>query len=152
MKEDDRSKTQECVCLAVRQAARHVTQSYDQFLAPAGLRTTQYSILARLKRKGPMTINALAAELVMDRTTLGRNILPLERDGLITIEPSASDGRSKELRLTKAGDQRLEAARPRWLKAQARFESSFGSKRASELRELLRAVVASELGRPSAEF
>jgi DNA-binding MarR family transcriptional regulator len=152
MKEDDRSKTQECVCLAVRQAARHVTQSYDQFLAPAGLRTTQYSILARLKRKGPMTINALAAELVMDRTTLGRNILPLERDGLITIEPSASDGRSKELRLTKAGDQRLEAARPRWLKAQARFESSFGSKRASELRELLRGVVASELGRPSAEF
>ena len=57
--------------------ARHVTQFYDQFLAPSGLRTTQYSILARLQRKGPMTINALAAELVMDRTTLGRNILPL---------------------------------------------------------------------------
>ena len=32
-----------------------------------------------------MTINALAAELVMDRTTLGRNIRPLQRDGLIAV-------------------------------------------------------------------
>src|SRR6266704_2253431 len=75
-----------CNCLALRQAARHVTQFYDQFLAPTGLRTTQFSILARLRRMGPMTINALAADLVMDRTTLGRNILPLERDGLVAVE------------------------------------------------------------------
>ena len=96
-----------CNCLALRQAARHVTQFYDQFLAPSGLRATQYSILARLQRKGPMTINALAAELVMDRTTLGRNILPLERDGLIAVGPGKSDRRSKELRLTGAGDARF---------------------------------------------
>ena len=61
MTPDTRTRTQDCICLAVRQAARHVTQSYDQFLAPAGLRITQFSILAKLKRKGPMTINALAA-------------------------------------------------------------------------------------------
>ena len=66
----------ECNCLALRQAARHVTQFYDQCLAPAGLRSTQYSILSRLARSGPMTINLLAADLVMDRTTLGRNIRP----------------------------------------------------------------------------
>ena len=149
MTPDTPTRTQDCICLAVRQAARHVTQSYDQFLAPAGLRTTQFSILAKLKRKGPMTINALAAELVMDRTTLGRNILPLERDGLISIEPLASDRRSKALHLTKAGDKRLEPARTGWVKAQARFESSFGGKRTSELRELLHAVVASELSPPS---
>src|SRR5271155_5616628 len=77
----------DCNCLALRQAARHVSQFYDQFLAPSGLRTTQYSILARLQRKGPMTINALATELGMDRTTLGRNILPLQRDGLIAVGP-----------------------------------------------------------------
>ena len=71
-----------CNCLAVRQAARHITQFYDRCLAPSGLRTTQFSILAKLKRLGPMTINALAAELVMDRTTLGRNILPLQRESL----------------------------------------------------------------------
>src|SRR6202790_5420603 len=80
---------QDCNCFAVRQAARHVTQFYDQFLAPTGLRTSQFSILARLKRLGPMTINTLAAELVMDRTTLGRNILPLERDHLVVIQAGA---------------------------------------------------------------
>src|ERR1700680_4675244 len=91
---------EDCNCLAVRQAARHITQFYDQFLAPSGLRTTQFSILAKLRRLGPMTINALAAELVMDGPTLGDNTPPLERDGLITVEPMASDRRSKELHLT----------------------------------------------------
>jgi hypothetical protein len=55
-------ETKECNCFAVRSAARHVTQFYDQFLAPVGLRTTQFSILVRLKRMGPLTINALANE------------------------------------------------------------------------------------------
>ena len=93
----------ECNCLALRQAARHVTQFYDQCLAPSGLRTTQLSILAKLKRLGPLTINALARELVMDRTTLGRTMLPLEGDGLIAIRDGTLDRRSKELTLTKAG-------------------------------------------------
>ncbi len=103
-----------CNCLALRQAARHVSQFYDQFLAPSGLRTTQYSILARLQRKGAMTINALAAELVTDRTTLGRNLLPLQRDGLIAIGPGQSDRRSKEVRLTGAGAARFRAALKAW--------------------------------------
>ncbi|HET6222732.1 MAG TPA: MarR family winged helix-turn-helix transcriptional regulator [Dongiaceae bacterium] len=134
-----------CNCLAVRQAARHVTQFYDQFLAPAGLRTTQYSILAKLRRKGPMTINVLAAEMVMDRTTLGRNIQPLEREGLITVVAGQSDRRSKELHLTDAGVARLRTAFKGWVAAQERFESAFGPKRAAELRGLLHAVSATEL-------
>src|SRR5712692_5176941 len=138
-------QTDYCNCAEIRQAARHITQVYDQFLAPAGLRTTQFSVLSKLKRKGPMTINALAADLFMDRTTLGRNILPLERDGLISVAPAATDRRSKELRLTKQGDKRLEAARKGWSEAQARFESAFGSRRTSDLRALLRAVAASKL-------
>ena len=55
------SRPEDCNCLAVRQAARHITQFYDQFLAASGLRTTQFSILGKLRRLGPMTINALAA-------------------------------------------------------------------------------------------
>jgi DNA-binding MarR family transcriptional regulator len=104
-------RLEECTCLAVRQAARHISQFYDQRLAAAGLRTTQYSILGKLRRLGPMTINALADELVMDRTTLGRNILPLEREGLISVAPGRADRRSKELRLTEVGIERLRAAR-----------------------------------------
>jgi DNA-binding MarR family transcriptional regulator len=133
-----------CNCLALRQAARHVSQFYDQFLFASGLRTTQYSILARLHRKGPMSINVLAAELVMDRTTLGRNILPLERDGLIAIVPGRIDRRSKELKLTKAGTARLRAASEAWRQAQARFEAAFGSKRAKDLRALLHEVATHE--------
>jgi DNA-binding MarR family transcriptional regulator len=133
-----------CNCLALRQAARHVSQFYDQFLTASGLRTTQYSILARLQRKGPMSINALAAELVMDRTTLGRNILPLERDGLIAIRPGRIDRRSKDVQLTKAGAVRFRAAGEGWRQAQARFEGAFGSTRAKALRALLHEVATNE--------
>ena len=129
-----------CNCLALRQAARQVTQFYDRFLGPSGLRATQYSILARLKRQGSMTINALAAELVMDRTTLGRNILPLQRDGLIAIGRSKTDRRSKQLRLTSAGAARFAAAFAAWTRAQASFERTFGADRARDLRHLMHDV------------
>src|SRR5262245_16141479 len=144
MLSDSKPGAEVCNCHALRAAARHITQAYDQFLAPPGLRTTQFSILAKIKRKGPLTINALAEDMVMDRTTLGRNILPLERDGLIKIQPSATDGRAKELNLTKAGEKRLLAGREAWEQAQARFDSRFGAKRAADFRAMLRAVVASD--------
>jgi DNA-binding MarR family transcriptional regulator len=137
-------KPDECNCFVVRSAARHVTQLYDQFLAPVGLHVTQFSILAKLKRRGPLTINALAKDMLMDRTTLSRNVLPLERDGLVKIEASASDGRAKELHLTKAGNKRLQAGREAWAQAQARFENRFGAKRAADFRAMLHAVVASD--------
>lgn len=144
MTADATPPVESCNCYAVRAAARHVSQFYDQVLAPTGVRTTQYSILAKLKRKGPLTINALAADMVMDRTTLGRNILPLQRDGLVKVEADATDRRAKALRLTKAGEKRLQAAHERWVVAQARFETVFGTKRAADLRALLRAVTAGE--------
>ena len=132
---------QDCNCAAIRQAARHVTQFYDETLAPSGLRTSQFSILARLARGGPMNVNSLAAAMVMDRTTLGRNILPLQRDGLLSAAPSAADRRSKELKLTPEGAERFRAAARLWADAQARFEARFGRKRAASLRGELRAVV-----------
>ena len=132
--------------MVLRQASRHVTQFYDQLLASSGLRTTQFSILIRLRLAGPMTINALAKALVMDRTTLGRNILPLEREGLIDVVSGRADRRSKILRLTKAGAARLRAARAGWTQAQAKFEAAFGGRRAAGLRALLQAVTATDLG------
>ena len=135
-----------CNCLALRQAARHVTQFYDGYLASAGLRTTQFSILAKLMRAGPLTINALAERMVMDRTTLGRNIQPLEREGLIVTKPGVRDRRSKELHLTAAGETRLRAAFKAWAQAQAQFETTFGKRRASDMRAMMRDVAASHLG------
>jgi DNA-binding MarR family transcriptional regulator len=137
-------RTQDCNCFALRSAARHVTQLYDHYLATVGLHATQYAILSRLKRLGPMTINALARATLTDRTTLGRNVRPLQRDSLIGIEASAADRRAKEVRLTKAGEQRLQEAVKAWSQAQARFETTFGTKRSADLRATLRAVAASE--------
>jgi DNA-binding MarR family transcriptional regulator len=91
-----------------------------------------------------MTINALAAEMVMDRTTLGRNVRPLQRDGLIRIAPDPADRRSKQVELTRRGEKQFEAAYDAWKQAQRRFDAAFGSSRAGELRAMLRAVTATE--------
>ena len=138
-------RPEDCNCFAVRSAARHVSQFYDEFLAPIGLRTTQFSILATIERRGPLTINALANDMVMDRTTLGRNILPLERDGLIAIV-KGHDRRSKIVQLTEAGAARFNAAVKGWVEAQRRFEAALGAERTMELRALLHAVAATDLG------
>jgi len=138
-------KPLECNCAALRQAARHVTRHYDQHMAAIGLRSSQFSILTKLKRMGPLKINALAAAMGMDRSTLGRNILPLERDGLVTIGQAEADLRSKEVRLTPAGAGKQRAGRKHWEAAQAGFEASFGPARSAELRAMLGAVVRTEL-------
>jgi DNA-binding MarR family transcriptional regulator len=134
----------ECNCLAIRQAARHVTQFYDQLFAPVGLRATQFAILSQIRRQGPMTISTLAGLLVTDRTTLGRNILPLQRDGLIEIAAFPGDRRRRELRLTDVGLAKHTAALECWSVAQQRFEAVFGGERAALLRQLLHDVVAAD--------
>lgn len=130
----------ECNSLALREAGRSISQLYDQFMAPIGLRATQFSLLARLKKLAPISINALAAELGTDRSTMGRNLLPLQRDGLVAIEPHADDKRRKALKLTPLGEARLKQARVQWVLAQTAFETAFGPERAAQLRELLRGV------------
>ena len=119
-------------------------------MAAVGLTASQYSILAKLARLGPLSINALAAEMVMDRTTLGRNIRPLQREGLLAVAPGQSDRRSKELRLTEAGVERLRTAVGGWTRAQERFAAVFGAERAAELRSLLHTVSRSDLGATAA--
>src|SRR2546430_4890750 len=136
----DQPKFEVCNCLALRQATRHVTQFYDRFLASSGLRTTQFSIVIRLRLAGPMSSSALAKGLVRDRTTLGRNILPLERDGLIEIVPDPADGRSKVVRLTEAGAARLRAAPSGWTQAQKEVEAAVGGDPAARPRGPLQAA------------
>jgi len=131
----------ECNCLAIRQASRQLTQLYDDELAPCGLRTTQYSVLSVLDRSGGATIQELAAALVMDRSTLGHNLRPLERDRLIELAVDGRDRRARTLRLTEAGRARLKEARRCWAKAQARFHEGFGEDAARRLRALLRRVI-----------
>jgi DNA-binding MarR family transcriptional regulator len=130
-----------CNCLALRQAARQATQLYDRHLSAVGLRTTQYSILAKLSRLGPQTINELAGHMVMDRTTMGRAILPLQRQQLVEID-AGKDARTRIVRLTPAGETRLKAAAIHWKDAQKQFETAYGTAESTRLRTTLAEVVA----------
>ena len=131
-----------CNCLAIRQAARQVTQLYDRHLAAVDLRSTQYSILSKLGRLGPMSVNALAASMAMDRTTLGRAIQPLERDKLIAVAADERDKRARIIKLSPTGEARLKDASHHWRNAQKEFEAAFGAVEAARLRTTLAQVVA----------
>jgi DNA-binding MarR family transcriptional regulator len=131
-----------CSCLAARQASRYLTAVYDQALAPADLRITQFSILYKLAKNGALTIGELAAAMAMDRTTLASNLKPLERDGLIDMVPG-EDRRVKKARVTEAGVARFRLALPLWRVVQNQFERSFGVEHAKDLRNSLRAVLGS---------
>ena len=133
MSVNDKVADTPCNCAAIRQAARRVTRLYDQALAPAGLRITQYPILSWLSAAGPMTMNVLADRLAMDRATLGHNLRPLAARGLVTMR-QGDDRRSRVVTLTEAGRTVLRQARPAWHAAQKSFEAAFGPDESAALR------------------
>lgn len=128
-----------CNCAALRRASRRLTQLYDFALAPSGLKSTQLAMLSEIDRRlgSPPTIRDLADALVMDQSTIGQNLRPLEREGLVALEQDANDRRRRHVKLTKKGRSRVAAARPLWEEAQARFENHFGAVRAADLRSVL---------------
>jgi DNA-binding MarR family transcriptional regulator len=130
-----------CNCLALRQAARRITQFYDGALAPSGLRATQYSVLSMIAQLPDVLMKDLARALVMDRATLGHNLRPLQDQGLVTLGVGR-DRREKPVRLTEAGRSRLGDASLLWQAAQRGFETAFGAGRSAALRSTLAAVSA----------
>ncbi|WFU72302.1 MarR family winged helix-turn-helix transcriptional regulator [Bradyrhizobium sp. CB2312] len=135
-----------CNCLALRKASRHMTLFYDAALEPSGLRSTQYALLTEIHRRGdaPPSIGDLAEALVMDQSTIGQNLRPLQRDGLVTLERDEADRRSRLAKLTPAGRSRLADARPLWLAAQEKFENGFGKRAAAELRNVLADIAGNQ--------
>jgi DNA-binding MarR family transcriptional regulator len=126
-----------CHCAALRRAARRISQFYDDKLAPTGLRVGQYGILATLHKRGEVSVNELARLMELDRTTMGKNLRPLERDGLLRIAPSASDARTRAIKLTAEGAAALKAAASLWREAQRTFEESNGPEASAALRDTL---------------
>jgi DNA-binding MarR family transcriptional regulator len=123
----------------LRAYAWFVTALYDEALAPSGLRSTQFAILAEIvdRDEGPPTLNQLADDLVLDRSGLGHSLRPLEREGLIRLEKSSRDRRSTLVALTDQGRERYAYAFTLWQKAQDRYASVVGEAQASELRQRL---------------
>ncbi|MFH6781547.1 MULTISPECIES: MarR family winged helix-turn-helix transcriptional regulator [Methylobacterium] len=126
-----------CSNAALRRATRSVGQLYDEALAPSGLRTTQYGLLATIRGLGSPTMGELAEAMVMDLSGLAHTLKPLTRDGYVSVVPDPRDRRARRIALTESGTAKLKAATPLWRAAQERFEAAFGPERAGRLRELL---------------
>lgn len=129
----------DCYATALRKAARRITQLYEHTLAKTGLTSTQFSILveANARAEEPPSVAELAKALVIERSALGHTLRPLERDGLITLEPAREDARRKNVVLTKRGRAKLRDALPLWRDAQARFAERVGAESAARLRDAL---------------
>ena len=130
-----------CTCANLRKAARVVTQAYDAALQPVGLKATQLTLLATLANRGDMPLTRLAEALVMDRTTLTRNLKPLDRQGLIRIEQEA-DQRVRKVTLTDTGARVLKQAQPLWEHVQSQIHEKLGQRKWSTLLNGLSATVA----------
>ena len=128
--------SEQCAFYKLRRASRVVTQVYDQFLKPCGLAPTQFSLLVALSSAGLITISRLAEAIVMDRTTLTRNLRPLEREGLVKIVPGP-DRRTRAVTLTSSGKKKLLAALPLWDQAQHYMAKKLGQGQWQDLKKTL---------------
>lgn len=137
-----------CHCAMLRKATRRITQAYDSALAPVGLKVTQYSMLSAIHRAGEPGLGELAEILVMDRSTLGHNLRPLERDGLLEIRVAEGDARGRRVRLTTKGKRLLERGRLLWGGMQESFESAFGGRETAQLRTALLSLINLQLPTP----
>ena len=128
-----------CVCCFLRRTARSVSSLYDHFLTEAGVTVTQYAVLARIGRADGISVSALADNMGMDRTTLTRNLSPLEQRRLVSSKAGA-DRRERVLRLTPKGRDQVEKSYPLWEHAQRQMLGGLGDQRWKQLQELLAAA------------
>jgi DNA-binding MarR family transcriptional regulator len=148
---DQPLRIDQCNCNAMRKASRQITRFYDAHLERTGLRITQFLTLATLNEVGSAAVNALAERLDIERTAMGKMLGFLERDGLIRMRPSPTDGRSRLIELTEKGRRLHAQASPLWLAAQRQFEQLNGAKNVSELRQGLRKMVVGDMAARSSE-
>ena len=119
------ARPQGCTNFKLRQLVRRVSQLYDQELAQAGLKTTQYSLLSHVLRLGPIRPGDLAAAMTMDASTLTRNLKPLVAARWLEQVPG-DDGRSRQVRITAAGREQHALAQRHWKAAQQRLNRQLG--------------------------
>jgi DNA-binding MarR family transcriptional regulator len=104
----------DCLCLRIQRASRTIGRRFDEALRPVGLNNWQFTLLEMLNRPSPLTVNGLAEELGMDRTTTTKNLRPLQRRGLLEIRQDEKDARVRRIVLTASGHGALAEARQHW--------------------------------------
>ena len=135
-----------CVCTTLRKASRAITRVYDDRLAASGLTTTQFAVLRNLDRHGTLPLSRLADILVMDRTTLYRTLVPIERHSWITIGDGQT-GRTKLAALTEIGRTVMNSATVAWEATQADIIGTIGATQWQVLEEQLRHLAETPLER-----
>jgi DNA-binding MarR family transcriptional regulator len=131
-KDLDFSVTANCVCFNLRWVTRVMTKFFDAELRRHGIRPTQVPILFSLNAKDGWSMTELSDWLGMERTTLVRNLRPLQRDGLVTAA-GGGRGRLVELAITAKGRKRIEKLTPAWKSAQRAVVKTLGEKRWSAI-------------------
>jgi DNA-binding MarR family transcriptional regulator len=121
-----------CVCGNLRKANRLISQIYDEFLKPSGLKATQSALLMTIKGFGRVTVSKLAKWSIMDRTTLTRNLKVLEKKGLVKIQPG-EDQRKKVVTITEKGIDALLYAYPFWEEAQHHVAEMIGEDKSNRI-------------------
>ena len=129
-----------CTNMKLRKATRLVSQAYDAALQSAGLKATQFTLLATLRGLGNPPLTKLAEAMVMDRTTLSRNLKPLVDKGLIRIA-TEQDQRIRQIQLTPQGKRLLDEALPQWQHIQNRVVERMGEERWAQFLEDLEITV-----------
>ena len=134
------AETVDCACLNLRMAARAVTQMYDNVLKPSALKATQFSVLAAVAQAGPASMTTVSRALVMDRTTLTRNLKPLLQRGLVAAA-TGGDKRQRTIAVTPKGEAVLAAALPLWKKAHGQIVDGVGAARWQGVMRLLQETI-----------
>ncbi|MDF1837783.1 MAG: MarR family winged helix-turn-helix transcriptional regulator [Planctomycetota bacterium] len=131
----------DCTCFNLRRAARTAGRYYDAALGPVGLRNTQFSALAVLTQMGPTPVSRLAEVMAMERTTLTRNLKPLERDGLVE-QSVGEDRRQRIVKLTRSGRAMYAKALALWQTANDSAGEALGQTRTKRMLADLKVATA----------
>jgi DNA-binding MarR family transcriptional regulator len=125
--------------MSVRQASRRVSRLYDEALRPLGLQVSQLTVLVATAMAGEAgaKIGVMADVVGLERSTLTRNLRPLEKDGLLRVARDPADARARVVLLTRAGERMIEKALPLWEQSQKQLRGLLGKGQADELRKSL---------------
>ena len=122
--------TEGCYCATIKRAEQKITTLYNRYLERAGITRGQYALLVNIQNHPGISVSGLAERMNLERTTLVRNLKPLE------------SGRSRSLELTEEGKEILETAVSLWQQAQQEFERQMGKERAQLLLQLLEEIIS----------
>lgn len=129
-----------CACANLRKAARIITQSYEKQMQSTGLKVTQYYMLVNVAHHKKISISKLGEIMLLDQTTITRNVNVLKKSSYVNITRDKNDSRTKSISITDIGLAKLEEATPMWLQIQDKVENNMGKDKYKDLLEKLKSL------------